>query len=599
MPKTLLLADNSVVIQKLVGLSFANEDVELITTDNGDDAIAKAREHKPDAILADVVMPGMSGYEVCEAVKSDPELQSTPVLLLTGTFEAFDESRAQEVGSDGHITKPFEAQALVDRVNALFAVVPSAAQPPTTPGAGTGSDDTYDFFDDGVSDLSASSGTDITRTATASQAAPAASQAAPGTRSDSDSAFDFGADPADADPLVDGDLLGEPVDLDQGLADPGSDQTIVVSNDSMGDPLADPMASGPDALESDAFASPAAEPARTLTASAYANDLDPLAAPLDAPSTALPVDDTFAVDAPRSAPETHTTVIMSDGDSSSAGIALGAEAKPPAAPASEQTMLADDLFSRDADPIAMRETTSSETPEVAPDIDFEAPAIEPLPSEIPAVEPPALAMPSIDATSDDFDFGDTDPMEAGTPAEPLATEADGGADAAFAPPLASDYDVSSSDLGDPFAVAPPPVVDLDAEAPAVPAVDEPSGMSISDGLLGSSMAVGEAIGDAAHEAEFEVDSPAAAAAPEVAATWPSPESPDAPATRAPDITPVMRDRIHETLERVAWEAFADLSETMVKQVLERVEAVAWEVIPQMAEALIKEEIRRMKGDDED
>ena len=135
MPKTLLLADDSVVIQKLVGLSFANEDVELITTDNGDDAIAKAREHKPDAILADVVMPGMSGYEVCEAVKSDPELQSTPVLLLTGTFEAFDESRAQEVGSDGHITKPFEAQALVDRVNALFAVVPSAAQPPTTPGA--------------------------------------------------------------------------------------------------------------------------------------------------------------------------------------------------------------------------------------------------------------------------------------------------------------------------------------------------------------------------------------------------------------------------------------------------------------------------------
>jgi hypothetical protein len=50
---------------------------------------------------------------------------------------------------------------------------------------------------------------------------------------------------------------------------------------------------------------------------------------------------------------------------------------------------------------------------------------------------------------------------------------------------------------------------------------------------------------------------------------------------------------------VAWEAFADLSETMVKQVLERVESIAWEVIPQMAEALVKEEIRRMKGEDED
>ena len=69
MSKTLLLADDSVVIQKLVGLSFANEDVELSTTDNGDDAIARARELKPDLILADVVMPGKSGYDVCREVR--------------------------------------------------------------------------------------------------------------------------------------------------------------------------------------------------------------------------------------------------------------------------------------------------------------------------------------------------------------------------------------------------------------------------------------------------------------------------------------------------------------------------------------------------
>ena len=130
MAKKLLLADDSVTIQKVVGISFASEDVTLITVDNGDDAISKAQESRPDAILADVVMPGKSGYEVCEAIKADPALQHIPVLLLTGTFESFDEERAQRCGAAGHVAKPFEAQALVERVRELFA---QAAAPPPAP----------------------------------------------------------------------------------------------------------------------------------------------------------------------------------------------------------------------------------------------------------------------------------------------------------------------------------------------------------------------------------------------------------------------------------------------------------------------------------
>jgi len=141
MPKTLLLADDSVVIQKLVGLSFANEDIELVTVDNGDDAVTRAQELNPDLVLADVVMPGKSGYEVCEAIKKDPKLSGTPVLLLTGTFEAFDEVRAQTAGADGQITKPFEAQGLVDRVNEMLTRAPQAAEAPPV-------DVASDFFDD-------------------------------------------------------------------------------------------------------------------------------------------------------------------------------------------------------------------------------------------------------------------------------------------------------------------------------------------------------------------------------------------------------------------------------------------------------------------
>ena len=135
MRKKLLLADDSVVIQKLVGLSFANEDVEIIATDNGDDAQVKARETVPDMILADVAMPGISGYEVCEAIKQDAALAHIPVLLLTGTFEAFDEARSKAVGANGHITKPFEAQTLVSRVVELMNASASASAPATAAAA--------------------------------------------------------------------------------------------------------------------------------------------------------------------------------------------------------------------------------------------------------------------------------------------------------------------------------------------------------------------------------------------------------------------------------------------------------------------------------
>lgn len=132
MPKKLLLADDSITIQKAVAITFAAEDYAVTAVDNGEDAVAKVRELRPDVVLADVVMPKRNGYEVCHALKSDPALKHIPVLLLAGTFEAFDEERARGASADGHIQKPFESQALIDRVNQLVqkgAISPVGAPP--------------------------------------------------------------------------------------------------------------------------------------------------------------------------------------------------------------------------------------------------------------------------------------------------------------------------------------------------------------------------------------------------------------------------------------------------------------------------------------
>ncbi len=127
MAKTILLADDSLVVQKLVGLSFASDDFEIVSTDNGTDAIEMVRALHPQLVLADVVMPGLSGYEVCKAIKSEPELADIPVILLTRTSESFNEELARQIGANGHITKPFESQALAAQVHALLDKTPNEA----------------------------------------------------------------------------------------------------------------------------------------------------------------------------------------------------------------------------------------------------------------------------------------------------------------------------------------------------------------------------------------------------------------------------------------------------------------------------------------
>ena len=138
MPKSLLLADDSITIQKVVQITFASEDFTITAVDNGDAALEKIRQSRPHIVLADVVMPGKTGYDICQVLKSDPTTKDIPVILLAGTFEPFDQERAKSVGADDFIVKPFETQALIDKVKRLTggsagASAPAAAAPAAAP----------------------------------------------------------------------------------------------------------------------------------------------------------------------------------------------------------------------------------------------------------------------------------------------------------------------------------------------------------------------------------------------------------------------------------------------------------------------------------
>ena len=534
MPKTLLLADDSVTIQKVVGISFANEDVALLTVDNGDDAIARAREARPDIVLADVVMPGMNGYEVCEAIKSDPQLRDTPVLLLTGTFEAFDEERAARAGADGHITKPFEAQALVDQVNARLAQatasVPAAEPAPIS--AAPAPPQQTPAPEDSALGLSA----------------------APDTRSEDGASFDF---------------FDEEITEPRTTSAPDmSAETIVVSDDlevdGAGEDAFDFEAS--DELDANLSTSPPSSPGAEVDA--------PLAMPesleepeMDAESggTLLIGDDPFSGDL-AGPPETAPTLGESD-------LAQVEPEEPPVIPAAA-TPFEDFTSDLPEAPVPTRVMHEAATLDVGPDAMNQAVSGHPDETLIlsdlhsdPIGDPVA---------GDAFDIAETAQPE-DPPADPLAEAGsdDLAVEAVLDPAGGRDFDVSSSDLGDPLQ-GPETTPEAAEETPSSPWTAEPPALE---------------------EAEL-FSEPAPEEAPEAAPDLLVTPAENAPsATSTPDLSPLAREQLHDALEKIAWEAFGDVTERIVKEALERIERVAWEVIPQMAEALIQEEIRKLKGED--
>lgn len=123
MAHKLLLADDSITIQKVVELVLAEEDFQIKSVSNGEDALNLLNTFKPDIVLADIEMPKINGYNLCEKIKKNPSTSHVPVILLAGAFEPIDEELARQVGADDFVIKPFESQELISKINAALTMV--------------------------------------------------------------------------------------------------------------------------------------------------------------------------------------------------------------------------------------------------------------------------------------------------------------------------------------------------------------------------------------------------------------------------------------------------------------------------------------------
>jgi two-component system alkaline phosphatase synthesis response regulator PhoP len=118
--KKILIADDEPDILEILEYNLAAEGYDIIKAKDGDDALEKAKLHKPDLIILDVMMPRKTGMEVCRILRSQPEFTQTLIIILTALSDESSHIKGLEMGADDYVSKPISPKVLISRVNALF-----------------------------------------------------------------------------------------------------------------------------------------------------------------------------------------------------------------------------------------------------------------------------------------------------------------------------------------------------------------------------------------------------------------------------------------------------------------------------------------------
>lgn len=118
---TILVADDDLEILSMVARHLRNTDARVIEASDGEEALRTARRERPDLVLLDVMMPGMSGWEVCRALRDDDTLSHTGVIMLTGIGERLNEMTSPLYGADDFLDKPFDFRDLDQKIKEVLA----------------------------------------------------------------------------------------------------------------------------------------------------------------------------------------------------------------------------------------------------------------------------------------------------------------------------------------------------------------------------------------------------------------------------------------------------------------------------------------------
>ena len=115
-----LLVEDEQDVAELIRYNLTKEGYDVVLSANGNEALRLAREHRPDVLLLDIMVPQLNGWEVCRRLKKDPDLSQIPVIMLSGRVEEGDKVFGFEVGADDYVTKPFSPRELIARIRAVL-----------------------------------------------------------------------------------------------------------------------------------------------------------------------------------------------------------------------------------------------------------------------------------------------------------------------------------------------------------------------------------------------------------------------------------------------------------------------------------------------